>query len=48
MKLEFYDVFSIGEPELLAFVPRLAQLLISPVSDAYEKFRIQVDTETGV
>jgi ubiquitin carboxyl-terminal hydrolase L3 len=46
-KLEFHDVFSIDEPELLAFVPRpaYALLLIFPVSETYEKFRVQEDKE---
>lgn len=45
-KLAFHDVFSIDEPELLAFVPRPAQavLLIFPVSDTYEKFRREEDS----
>jgi ubiquitin carboxyl-terminal hydrolase L3 len=45
-KLAFHDVFSIDEPELLAFVPRPAHalLLIFPVSKTYETFRIQEDT----
>lgn len=40
-KLQFHDVFSIDEPELLAFVPRpaYALLLVFPVSETYEKFR---------
>ncbi|TID25704.1 DNA-directed RNA polymerase [Venturia nashicola] len=43
--LGFQDVFSIDEPELLAFVPRpaYALLLIFPVSETYEKFRRQED-----
>lgn len=43
--LAFHDVFSIDEPELLAFVPRpaYALLLIFPVSETYEKFRVQED-----
>jgi ubiquitin carboxyl-terminal hydrolase L3 len=43
--LAFQDVFSIDDPDLLAFVPRpaLALLLIFPVSDAYEKFRHRED-----
>lgn len=45
-KLAFHDVFSIDEPELLAFVPRPAHalLLVFPVSETYEKFRVQEDT----
>ncbi|KAL5115664.1 ubiquitinyl hydrolase 1 [Pleosporales sp. CAS-2024a] len=46
-KLAFHDVFSIDDPELLAFVPRPAHalLLVFPVSDTYEAFRIQEDKE---
>ncbi|KAF2736107.1 cysteine proteinase [Polyplosphaeria fusca] len=46
-KLAFHDVFSIDEPELLAFVPRpaLALLLIFPVSETYERFRVQEDKD---
>ena len=45
-KLAFHDVFSIDDPDLLAFVPRPAHalLLIFPVSDTYEKFRVQEDS----
>ena len=45
--LAFHDVFSIDDPELLAFVPRpaYALLLIFPVSDTYEKFRVQEDSD---
>lgn len=45
--LAFHDVFSIDEPELLAFVsrPAYALLLIFPVSETYEQFRIQEDKE---
>ncbi|KAL9096975.1 MAG: hypothetical protein Q9165_000939 [Trypethelium subeluteriae] len=41
----FQDVFSIDEPELLAFVPRpaYALLLVFPVSKTYEKFRSEED-----
>ncbi|OCL13843.1 cysteine proteinase [Glonium stellatum] len=44
--LAFHDVFSIDDPDLLAFVPRpaYALLLIFPVSDTYEKFRVQEDS----
>jgi ubiquitin carboxyl-terminal hydrolase L3 len=40
-KLGFQDVFSIDDPDLLAFVPRpaYALLLIFPVSETYENFR---------
>lgn len=43
--LEFHDVYSIDEPELLAFVPRPvhALLLVFPVSKTYEKFRTEED-----
>jgi ubiquitin carboxyl-terminal hydrolase L3 len=43
--LAFQDVFSITEPALLAFVPRPAHalLLIFPVSDVYEKSRVEED-----
>ncbi|KAF2829268.1 cysteine proteinase [Ophiobolus disseminans] len=46
-KLAFHDVFSIDEPELLAFVPRPAHalLLVFPVSETYEKFRVQEDKD---
>lgn len=44
-KLSFHDVFSIDDPDLLAFVPRpaYALLLVFPVSETYEKFRVQED-----
>jgi len=44
--LSFHDVFSIDDPDLLAFVPRpaYALLLVFPVSETYEKFRVQEDT----
>lgn len=43
--LGFSDVFSIDEPDLLAFVPRPshALLLVFPVSRTYESSRIQED-----
>jgi ubiquitin carboxyl-terminal hydrolase L3 len=46
-KLAFHDVFSIDEPELLAFVPRpaYALLLVFPVSETYEQFRVQEDKD---
>ena len=45
--LAFHDVFSIDEPELLAFVPRPAHalLLVFPVSETYEKFRREEDKD---
>ncbi|KAG9533500.1 cysteine proteinase, partial [Aureobasidium melanogenum] len=44
-QLAFHDVFSIDEPELLAFVPRpaCALLLVFPISDTYETFRLSED-----
>lgn len=46
-KLAFQDVFSIDDPELLAFVPRPAHalLLVFPVSKTYEQFRMQEDKD---
>ena len=46
-KLAFHDVFSIDDPDLLAFVPRPAHalLLVFPVSETYEKFRRQEDQD---
>ena len=46
-KLAFHDVFSIDDADLLAFVPRpaYALLLIFPVSETYEKFRVQEDKD---
>ncbi|KZF23188.1 cysteine proteinase [Xylona heveae TC161] len=43
--LGFHDVFSIEDPDLLAFVPRpaYALLLVFPVSEAYEKSRVEED-----
>ncbi|KAK3691809.1 ubiquitinyl hydrolase 1 [Vermiconidia calcicola] len=45
--LQFHDVWSIDDPDLLAFVPRPAHalLLIFPVSQTYEKFRHEEDKE---
>ncbi|MCJ1390668.1 ubiquitinyl hydrolase 1 [Xylographa bjoerkii] len=42
----FHDVYSIDDPELLAFVPRpaYALLLVFPVNERYEKFRTQEDS----
>ncbi|MCJ1436541.1 ubiquitinyl hydrolase 1 [Xylographa pallens] len=42
----FHDVYSIDDPELLAFVPRpaYALLLVFPVNERYEKFRSQEDS----
>ncbi|KAF1814127.1 peptidase C12, ubiquitin carboxyl-terminal hydrolase 1 [Eremomyces bilateralis CBS 781.70] len=43
----FHDVYSIDDPELLAFVPRPAHalMLIFPTSDTYEKFRVEEDSK---
>lgn len=43
--LAFHDVFSIDDPDLLAFVPRpaAALLLVFPVSKSYEQFRREED-----
>lgn len=45
--LSFHDVYSIDDPDLLAFVPRPAHalLLVFPVSDTYERFRTQEDAD---
>lgn len=45
--LQFHDVFSIDDPDLLAFVPRpaYALLLVFPVSQTYEKFRYEEDKD---
>lgn len=45
--LSFHDVFSIAEPELLAFVPRpaTALLLVFPVSKTFEEFRAEEDKD---
>jgi len=48
-RLGFQDVFSIDDPDLLAFVPRpaYALLLIFPVSETYEKFRRTEDASNA-
>jgi ubiquitin carboxyl-terminal hydrolase L3 len=45
--VSFHDVFSITDPDLLEFVPRpaYALLFIFPVSDIYEKHRIEEDAK---
>ncbi|KAL1303566.1 hypothetical protein AAFC00_006935 [Neodothiora populina] len=45
-QIAFHDVYSIDDPDLLAFVPRpaYALLLVFPVSDTYERFRIREDS----
>lgn len=43
--LQFHEVFSLTEPELLEFLPRpaYALLLVFPVTETYEKFRREED-----
>jgi ubiquitin carboxyl-terminal hydrolase L3 len=45
--LSFHDVFSIDDPDLLAFVPRPASalLLVFPVSKTYENHRVAEDAD---
>lgn len=45
--LQFHDVWSIDDPDLLSFVPRPshALLLVFPVSETYEKFRREEDED---
>lgn len=45
--LAFHDVYSIDDPDLLAFVPRPAHalLLVFPVSITYEQFRMREDAD---
>jgi ubiquitin carboxyl-terminal hydrolase L3 len=47
--VSWHDVFSIDEPELLAMIPRpvFALVLTFPVSDTYEKYRIEQDRNVG-
>ena len=47
--LSMHDVFSLTEPELLAFVPRpaLALLLVFPVTATYESHRLAEDAGTA-
>ncbi|KAL6851227.1 ubiquitinyl hydrolase 1 [Amphichorda felina] len=44
--LQLHDVYSLTDPDLLAFIPRpaLALLLVFPVSAAYESHRMAEDT----
>lgn len=46
--LAIHDVYSLTEPDLLAFIPRpaLALLLVFPVSAAYESHRLSEDSLT--
>ncbi|KAI1610767.1 ubiquitin carboxyl-terminal hydrolase isozyme L3 [Exophiala viscosa] len=43
--LQFHDVYSLTDPDLLSFLarPALALLLVFPVTDTYEKFREEED-----
>ena len=45
--LAFHDVFSIDDPDLLAFIPRPAHalLLVFPVSATFEKFKREEDQD---
>lgn len=45
--LSFHDVYSINDPELLAFVPRptLALLLVFPVTKKYEEAKRAEDAD---
>lgn len=45
--LAFHDVFSIDDPDLLAFIPRpaYALLLVFPTSRTYEQSRVREDTD---
>lgn len=44
--LEMHDVYSLTDPDLLAFIPRpaLALLLVFPVSAVYESHRLAEDS----
>ena len=46
-KLQLHDVYSIDDPDLLAFVPRpaYALLLVFPINQTYEKFRREEDAD---
>jgi ubiquitin carboxyl-terminal hydrolase L3 len=46
--LQIHDVYSLTDPDLLAFIPRpaLALLLVFPVSAAYESHRLSEDSLT--
>lgn len=48
--LAFHDVFSIDEPDLLAFIPRpvYALILVFPVSESYEKYRKEEDSKKPI
>lgn len=46
-QLAFHDVYSIDDSELLSFIPRPAHalLLVFPVNETYEKFRLEEDKD---
>ncbi|KAF5100402.1 hypothetical protein D0Z00_001261 [Geotrichum galactomycetum] len=48
-KYEFTDVFSLTDPDLLAFIPRPvhALILVFPISPAYEQFRHEADAHAA-
>ncbi|KAF2845593.1 ubiquitin carboxyl-terminal hydrolase [Plenodomus tracheiphilus IPT5] len=48
-ELEFYDVYSLDEPELLALIPRpvLALLVIIPLTPAWDQIRNAEDANKG-
>ena len=45
--LQFHDVYSLTDSDLLSFLPRpaAALLLVFPVSQTYEKFRFEEDQD---
>ena len=48
--LQFYDVYSLSDPELLAYIPRpvFALLVILPLTPTWEKYREAEDAGKGV
>ncbi|UPX15682.1 Ubiquitinyl hydrolase 1 [Ascochyta rabiei] len=48
-ELQFYDVYSLDEPELLAHIPHpaLALLVIIPLTSAWDRSRKVEDAEKG-
>ncbi len=48
-ELQFYDVYSLDEPELLAHIPRpvLALLVIIPLTPAWDQYRQAEDADKG-
>ncbi|QRG37989.1 hypothetical protein FDK38_002378 [Candidozyma auris] len=47
--LEFNDVFSITDPQLLAFLPQpvMALVMLFPLTESYEQYRKQEDAKGG-